>query len=144
MAGIREAAEVLHHLPAPGESLHCLCTARMDLTDVVSRLIEVRGTVDRLHVATLGYNERNLATILGWLDAGAVKSIVMVSSLFFRAHKGRLWEQTLEEFRARGHKAAWCHSHAKGIALAFADGTRRSIEGGANLCGNWSGRERFA
>src|SRR5947208_7584383 len=70
-AGIREARETLASLPGPGESLHALSTARMDLTDVINALLEKRGRCDRLHVATLGYNARNLKAMLGWLDTGA-------------------------------------------------------------------------
>ena len=36
-AGVAEAKAVLAHLPGPGESLHAVCTARMDLTDVIGR-----------------------------------------------------------------------------------------------------------
>ena len=54
--GIREAKQTLAHLPGSGESLHALCTARLDLTDVVNALLERLGRCDRMRVATLGYN----------------------------------------------------------------------------------------
>src|SRR5262245_23695538 len=144
VAGLAEARDVLAHLPAPGEALHAVCTARMDLSDVVGALLTKLGPCDRLVIATLGYNERNLRTMLSWLDAGAVRSLTLLASIFFRAHKGALWAETLREFRKRGQRAACCHSHCKVIALAFASGARLSIEGSANLCGNGSGREQFA
>jgi hypothetical protein len=143
-AGIAEAKEVLAHLPGPGESLHAVCTARLDLTDVINALLERLGACDRMLIATLGYNERNLSAMLGWLDRGAVRSLSLVASLFFRAHKGDLWTETLTEFRKRKQRAACCHSHAKVVTLAFTGGARLSIEGSANLCGNGSGREQFA
>jgi hypothetical protein len=143
-AGIREAKETLAFLPAPGEALHALCTARMDLTDVINALLEKLGRCDRLVIGTLGYNERNLQALLRWLDTGAVGSLTLLASLFFRAHKGELWEETLREFRSRKQRAACCHSHAKVVALAFASGSRLCIEGSANLCGNGSGREQLA
>jgi hypothetical protein len=144
VAGIKEAKEVLTHLPGPGESLHAVCTARLDLTDVINALVERLGTCDRMRVATLGYNERNLSAMLGWLDTGAVKQLSLVASIFFRSHKGDLWEETLREFGRRRQRAACCHSHAKVVTLAFAGGERLAIEGSANLCGNGSGREQFA
>ena len=58
MAGIREAKEVLSQVPGAGESLHALCTARMDLTDVIAALIGRTGCIDRMAIATLGYNEK--------------------------------------------------------------------------------------
>ncbi len=143
-AAIKEGAEVLALLPAPGESLHALCSARLDLSDVITHLLGRLGRCERLVIATLGYNERNLAAMLRWLDEGRVGTLTLLASLFFRAHKRGLWEQTLTEFRTRQQRAAACHSHAKVVALAFADGGRMSIEGSANLCGNGSGREQFA
>ena len=143
-AGIAEAKAVLMHLPGPGESLHALCTARMDLTDVINALLERLGRCDRLHVATLGYNARNLRTMLGWLDSGAVGALTLLASIFFRSHNGDLWETTLEAFRERKQRAACCHSHAKVVAMQFASGERLCIEGSANLCGNGSAREQFA
>jgi hypothetical protein len=143
-AGIAEAKEVLAHIPGPGESLHAVCTARLDLTDVINALLERLGACDRMLIATLGYNERNLSAMLGWIDSGAVRSLSLVASIFFRSHKGDLWEETLTEFRRRKQRAACCHSHAKVVTLAFADGGRLAIEGSANLCGNGSGREQFA
>jgi hypothetical protein len=143
-AGIAEAEEILEFLPGPGESLHAVCTSRMDLTDVVNALLGRLGRCHRLLIATLGYNEANLKTMLGWLDSGAVKELPLVASIFFRSHKGELWERTLAEFRARRQRAACCHSHAKVITLAFASGERFTLEGSANLCGNGSGREQFA
>jgi hypothetical protein len=143
-AGIREAKAVMQHLPGPGESLHAVVTARLDLTDIVNALLDTVGSCDRMRVATLGFNERNLRAMLGWLDSGRVQSLALVASIFFRSHKGDLWEQTLAEFRQRGQRAACCQSHAKVVALQFADGRAFSIEGSSNLCGNGSGREQFA
>jgi hypothetical protein len=142
-AGIAEAKAVLEHLPGPGESLHALCTARMDLTDVIGALLERLGKCDRLVIGTLGYNSRNLQTMLRWLDSDQVGSLTLLASIFFRSHNGELWQTTLTEFRRRGHRAACCHSHAKVVSLSFASGERLAIEGSANLCGNGAGREQF-
>jgi hypothetical protein len=143
-AGVAEAKAVLAQLPAPGESLHAVCTARMDLTDVLNALLGRLGRCDRMLIATLGYNRKNLTAMLGWLDAGAVRSLSLVASLFFRSHQGDLWAETVTEFRRRKQRAACCHSHAKVVTLAFASAEKLSIEGSANLCGNGSGREQFA
>src|SRR5262245_44911744 len=142
-AGIAEAKAVLDHLPGPGESLHALCTSRMDLTDIIGALLDKLGRCDRLAIGTLGYNARNLRTMLRWLDAGQVGSLTLLASIFFRSHNGALWEETLAEFRQRKQRAACCHSHAKVVSLSFASGGRLAIEGSANLCGNGSGREQF-
>jgi hypothetical protein len=143
-AGIREAQETLALLPAPGESLHAVMTARLDMTDVLNALLDKLGRCDRAMIATLGYNRRNFQAMLHWLDAGKVGSLTLLASIFFRSHNGDLWAETVEEFRRRGQRAACCPSHCKVMALAFADGTRLAVEGSANLCSNGSAREQFA
>lgn len=143
-AGIAEAKSILADLPEAGESVHCICSARMDLADIVHHLLERLGRCDQMTIATLGYNARNLKTMLAWMDAGAVGSLALVASIFFRSHNQQLWERTQKEFRERGQRAACCHSHAKVVTMAFASGERLSIEGSANLCGNGSAREQFA
>jgi hypothetical protein len=143
-AGIKEAADTLAQLPGPGESLHCVMTARLDMTDILHALLARLGRCDRLAIATLGYNRRNLRAMLGWLDTGAVGQLTLVASIFFRSHNGDLWSETLEELGRRGQRAVCCPSHAKVMALAFADGAHLAIEGSANLCSNGSAREQFA
>ncbi len=140
--GIAEAKAILEHLPAQDESLHVLCTARMDLTDVVNCMIERLRRCETLHVATLGYNTRNLTQMLGWLDSGLCGSITLATSKFFRSYNGALWEQTRKEFASRKQPCACVYSHAKVITLDFG-AAKYSIEGSANLCGNGSGREQF-
>lgn len=146
MAGLKEARDILKHIPGPCVSVHAICTHRMDLTDVIAAMIEAQGVVIHARLATLGYHARNLKTMLGWLDSKTVQSLTLLPSLFFRSHNGAMWDETRLELKARGehHRAACCHSHAKVVTLAFATGERFSIEGSANLCGNGSGREQLA
>src|SRR6516165_8111802 len=66
-AGIREAADTLALLPGPGESLHAVMTARLDMTDVVNALLGKLGRCDTARIATLGLNRRNFKAILRWL-----------------------------------------------------------------------------
>jgi hypothetical protein len=141
--GIKEAHAILEHLPEPGESLHCLISPRMDLTDAVNHLLERRGHCDRLLIATLGYNARNLRAMLGWIDSGAVGQLWLLASIFYLSHNRKAFELTLEEFRKRGQRAACCHCHAKVIALEFTSGERFVIEGSSNLCGNGSAKEQI-
>lgn len=143
MAGLKEATQALDRLPDIGESLHVVCTARHDLTDTLAALMTKLGPVDRLLIATLNFNDKNLRSLLIWLDEGTVKSCGLVASLFFAAHKKQLASLARSEFRERGQRIAFCHSHAKVISISFASGVRMSISGSANLSGNGSGREQF-
>ncbi len=103
-AGIREAKETLAHLPEPGESLHAIMTARLDMTDVLNALLEKRGRCDKAIICTLGYNRRNFKTMLQWLDSNGIGDLALIASIFFRSHNGGLWSETVEEFRRRGQR----------------------------------------
>jgi hypothetical protein len=142
-AALAEAAAVLDVLPRPGESLHALMTGRYDLLDTAAAIIAQAGAVETLRLATLAYSRRNLTEMVRLLDTGAVRRLVLVCSAFFRDHNGDLWEQTLEELRPRGQRAAAARNHCKVITFAFAGGTRLALEGSANLRTN-SNQEQFA
>src|SRR5262245_17387103 len=118
-------------------------TARLDMTDVLNALLEKLGRCDRARIATLGLNRRNYRAMLRWLDEGKVGGLTLLVSKFFRAHNTELFAELLDEFRRRGQRAAAVDSHAKVMALEFADGTRLAVEGSANLCSNGSAREQF-
>jgi hypothetical protein len=135
-AQLAEADDALTALPGPGEAVHALLTGRFDLMHVLVRLIDRLGAVDALRVATLSYNARNLAEMAALLDSGRVQTLTLLCSSFFARHNTALWEETQEEFRGRGQRAAAARSHAKVVTFAFASGRRLSLEGSANLRSN--------
>ena len=144
LAGIREAAETLALLPGPGESLHCLMTARLDMTDVLNALLDKLGRCDTARISTLGLNRRNYRAMLRWLDEGKVGELTLLVSKFFKAHNSELFDEMVEEFRRRRQRTTAVDCHAKVCILSFKSGVRYAIEGSANLCGNGSAREQFA
>ena len=99
-AGVREVADTLAVLPGPGESLHAIMTARLDMTDVLNALLGKIGRCDRVMVVTLGYNRGNFRALLHWLDAGKVGSLSLVASIFFRSHNGTCGRRRSRSFAA--------------------------------------------
>jgi hypothetical protein len=142
-AGIAEGRQILAMLPGPGESVHTVLTARIDVATLLDLLLAQMGRCDELAIATLGYSSRNLTTMLRWLDTGMVGKLWLVSSLFFRSHEKELWETTQEEFRRRGQRACCCPSHAKVVTMRFATGVTMVAEGSGNLRSNGSARENL-
>ena len=110
---------------------------------LLNRWVSGSARVDRLMIATLGYNERNLAAMLAWLDAGAVSRWRWSHRSFSARTKATYGPRRCKSF-AHEDSTACCDSHAKVVTMAFASGERLAIEGSANLCGNGSGREQFA
>jgi hypothetical protein len=135
-AQLAQAADALAVLPGPGETVHALMTGRYDLMHVLVALIDRLGPVDAMRVATLCYNGRNLAEMVGLLDSGRVQRLTLLCSSFFRNHNKGLWEETLTRFRERGQRAAAARSHAKVVTFAFTSGRHLTVEGSANLRSN--------
>src|SRR5262245_15929075 len=82
LAAVREAGETLAVLPGPGEALHALMTHRLDMTGVLHVILDKLGRCDRLRIATLGYSQRCLRTMLKWLDTDAVGELTLLASIF--------------------------------------------------------------
>src|SRR5262249_57471760 len=55
-AGIAEARETLALLPGPGESLHAVMTARLDMIDVLNALLDKLGGCEGALLRALGAN----------------------------------------------------------------------------------------
>ena len=135
-AQLAEAKDALAVLPGSGESVHCLLTGRFDLMHLLVCIIDRLGTVEVMRIATLSYNARNLSEMVGLLDTGRVKTLTLLCSKFFAEHNTGVWEETLEEFRSRGQRAAAARSHAKVVTFAFVSGWRLTIESSANARSN--------
>jgi hypothetical protein len=140
-AALREAADILTLIPAPGESLHALMTGRYDLTDLLEVLLDRLGALDHLRIATLSFNRRNTKLLADWTGAGRVRKLTLLCSLFFVEHN----PETVEELRQTLPDALFAASrnHCKVCCLSFADGRKLALEGSANLRTN-SNREQFA
>jgi hypothetical protein len=137
-AQLRRAAEVVPHLPGPGESLHALLTGYFDFALVLTCVLRSRPCpCEALRVATLSFSKRNVQEIAGWLDGGLVKRLVLLSSDFMREGNPATYYGAVKELaEARGQAVAAARCHAKVATLAFADGLRLVFEGSMNLSTN--------
>jgi hypothetical protein len=144
MAMLRESADILAHLPGPGESLHALMTGLYDFLTLVGHVITTRAfPCAELRIATLAFSSRNTAELVQLLDAGAVRRVSLLASDFFAKHNKAEWTEAARELQAHGMPIAAPRSHAKVTCLHFADGLKLVFEGSANLRTNGN-REQFA
>jgi hypothetical protein len=143
-AMLRESADILAHLPGPGESLHALMTGLYDFMTLVGHVITHHPVpCAELRIATLAFNSRNIVEIGQLVDAGAVRVVSLLASDFFAKHNKAEWTEAVREFRERGMRIAAPRSHAKVTCLCFADGAKLVFEGSANLRTNGN-IEQFA
>jgi hypothetical protein len=134
-AQLRAAAEVLPHLPGPGESVHTLLTGSFDFLLVLTCLIRSRpAPCEVLRLATLAFSRRNTQEMCRLLDARLVGRLTLLCSDFMARSNPAIYLGAVEELaRQRGQTVASARCHAKVSCLAFADGLRLVFEGSANL-----------
>jgi hypothetical protein len=134
-AQLRSAAEVLPHLPGPGESLHALLTGTFDFLLVLSCVIRSRpATCEVLRVTTLALSRRNTQELARLLDERLVGRLVLLTSDFMAKSNAAIYQGAVEELvTARKQTVASARCHAKVACLAFTDGLRLVFEGSANL-----------
>jgi hypothetical protein len=143
-AMLRESADILAHLPGPGESLHALMTGTYDFMTLAGHVIMARPVpCARLRLATLAFSGRNTAEIVQLLDGGAVQAVSLLCSDFFAKHNRAEFTEAVREFQARGMAIAAPRCHAKVTCLEFTDGLKLVFEGSANLRTNGN-VEQFA
>jgi hypothetical protein len=137
-AQLRRAAEVVPHLPGPGESLHALLTGYFDFALVLTCVLRSRAApCEALRVATLSFSKRNVQEMAHWLDGGLVRRLVLLSSDFMREGNPATYYGAVKELaEERGQAVAACRCHAKVCCLHFADGLKLAFEGSMNLSTN--------
>jgi hypothetical protein len=134
-AQLKAAADVLPHLPSPGESMHALLTGTFDFLLVLTVVIQSRPVpCETLRLATLAFSRRNVAELCRLLDSRLVGKLSLLASDFMAKSNAAVFNGALEELaKARGQTVASARCHCKVACLAFADGTRLVFEGSANL-----------
>src|ERR1700678_2589294 len=81
---IGRLAESLPALPEPAEAVHLLMTGRYDLTAVLAVILQRLGPCERMRIATLSFNAKNVAELAGWLDQKQVGALTLLASHFHR------------------------------------------------------------
>lgn len=125
------AAELAHHLPIPGETLHAVVRGDFVMCDLLTPLLSAAGAVQSLTVATLGMSVANAAFLRNLLDTGAVQSLtVLVSHYFSQVDKVGTFLQCRQILGDDCLIVA--RSHAK-LFLLEGDCASLVVEGSANL-----------
>ncbi len=133
--GLRVANVVkqLTRLPEPGESIHGIARGNFDMFDLIPAVAELGGTIARLDVATLGFNQANAERLIAMLDAGNVGAVTFICSHYYRSIEADVFGFLHGELKARGHRCVAIRCHAKLLLFELADGRCLVNESSANL-----------
>lgn len=128
------ADRILQRLPEPGEVLHIVLDGSFDLCHLIPRVIELAGeSVERLDLATLGFNDATLDILTQLSEAGRVRHIRLLCSHYFKSVDTTLWSRAHRELTRRGHQLYVARTHIKAQAFEFASGRKLLLMSSANL-----------
>ncbi|HEX4796179.1 MAG TPA: hypothetical protein VH370_20485 [Humisphaera sp.] len=131
----RNAVRDIAELPALEESLHCVCRGNFPLWSIVpaSPKLAAPATITALYLATLGFSSSNAADLFELMDAGQIKTVAIVASVFFQRQNPKEYGMMDAGIRERGQRLVALRSHAKVIAFSLSDGRQFAVESSANL-----------
>jgi hypothetical protein len=134
-AQLRKAAEVIPHLPGPGESLHTLLMGFFDFALVLTCVIRSRPCpCEHARISTLSFGHKNVQEMARWIDEGLVRRLMLLAADFMAKASPEVYRGAVAELaEQRGQTVGSSRCHAKVVTLAFADGLGLVFEGSANL-----------
>lgn len=135
MLHVANAAKHLGRLPAAGETFHCIMRGNYNGWDLVPAILRLAApaTIARLHVATLGFNQRNAGELIQLLDAGSIGRVAFICSCYYRTVEADVFDFLHAELARRGHCVVAIRSHAKILLFEMSDGAAYVLESSANL-----------
>lgn len=132
---VQNAAKDLEQLPEPGETYHFIMRGNWHGWDLVPAVLRLAGgpAIELLYVATLGFNKDNAVELANLLDAGRIKRVRFVCSVYFRDATRDIFEFLAAELQARGQELLAMRNHAKLLLFRLEDGRSYVVESSANL-----------
>lgn len=121
--GIENAISQIRSLPGPEETLHSLMGGDFhgfDFIPTIQRLADapLRG----LHIATLGFNQKNNLQLCRMMDEGQIEGpVTVLASMYFAQSDPNVFAKARDELEARGSRLASSRNHAKIIAAQAGD-----------------------
>lgn len=133
----QQLTEVIPQLPAPGESIHVVSTAKYDFWTFVPQIIDWIGFTEILYCSTWTLSRPNAMELFALADAGKIGQIAFLTGLYFKRRETAVYAMLLAGIRARGGRYRAFLNHAKVLLAANPDRDAwLVVEGSANLTGN--------
>jgi len=130
-------AEILDRLPEPGETFHVVSNGTFDHFTFVPRIAEIMGTVDAFYGSTWTMNRQNALDLLELHDKGQLKTVALLTGLYFKRRETAVYATVLEGLQARGQRYIAFKNHAKVSLFAGIEAeTYITVEGSANYTAN--------
>jgi hypothetical protein len=133
---VSNAVAHIGRLPAPGETIHLVCSGGYSLYHHVEAVLQIAAptTIKYMAVATLGFSKENLERLIGLLDSGQIGTLDFVYSVYFKSNEREICERLAHELTTRGQRVLSMRTHCKLLLIELGDGRDcYVIESSANL-----------
>ena len=134
-AKVSNAARQIQRMPEQNETIHVIMSGNYDGFDIVNGILALAApaTIRRLEICTMGFNVRNVAELIGLMDAGQVGEVRFICSVFYKAHEPGVYNELKKALADRGGSAIAIRSHCKIILIETTGGDFLAYESSANL-----------
>jgi hypothetical protein len=131
---VASMTEAIGRLPTAEESIHLWIGGTHTMSHMLGAILDLAApaTIDSLHVATFSFSKDNANEWAGYLDAGTVKSLTVITSKYFASTSTPLYQHGLDVLEPRGATIVSVRSHCKVIAAKLTDGRTVVTAGSAN------------
>lgn len=132
------AIEHIGRLPEPSESIHIVTNARFDFWDWVPAILKIAEPriAEEWYGSTWILNRRNAVELLTLYDEGKIRSIAMITGIYFKRRESAVFATLYEGLMQRGQRFKACLNHSKWFTMRLDDGTGITVESSANFTEN--------
>jgi len=125
----------IFQFPEPGESVHIVSSGRHDYFSFVPLVLEHMTAETDYFGSTWTMNRATCLELFDLFDAGKLKSIAMLTGLYFKQREPAVYATLVDGLADRGQRYRAAKNHAK--VMLFSDGACNiTIEGSANFTNN--------
>jgi hypothetical protein len=128
-------AEAIGRLPGPDEAAHLIVSGRFALYHVIPAALKLAHVpIRNLTIATLGFSRDNIDGLCDLIDTARVGALWLLASHYFAGTSAPIYQHAAEQLARRPAARFYsCRTHAKVLAMQFADARTLTVESSANL-----------
>lgn len=128
--------ELLKAVPEPEEYVHIISNGRYDYYTFIPVFNDLVGKIEELWGSTWTMNRNNAEDLLHRFDIGLIKSIHVITGIYFKRRETAVYATLVQGLAKRGQHYNSTENHAKVLLIRTEDNRYFVIEGSANWTAN--------
>lgn len=128
--------ELLTAVPEPEEYVHIVSNGRYDYYTFIPVFNDLVGKIEELWGSTWTMNRNNAEDLLHRYDIGLIKSIHVITGIYFKRRETAVYATLVQGLAKRGQHYNSTENHAKVLLIRTEDNRYFVVEGSANWTAN--------